>query len=835
MGSSFSSSASTSSQRTPSFIINTNAASSPSSTSSQQTHSELNNYEVFINFRGKDIRDGFLSFLFESLKEKGIDTFKDENLQKGTEITPALKQTIQESYPTDVQELRGPFARALARLLKDHSDSSHNLGGCCHALKTISNDLSAFVSNEIKNDQMLVQRIVNRVSEMLSHMPSNASYHDKLVGIHSRVEGVISLLDIDVNDRNWTIGISGMAGIGKTTLAGIVFSQIKAKFDAHCFVSNVKEQIRKETAIVLRDKIIRSLLGDEYFKIGLPLLVLDDWIMRRLQKKKVLIVFDDIDDSNDLDLLAGNSSLYRKGSRIIITSTDRQVLKNVCREEHIYQVKGLIYKEALQLFSLHAFHQDEPKEGYVLLSKEVIRYAQGNPLALKVLGSSLYGKEKEYWESQLLKLKSIPNKRIQDVLKLGYDGCGIRSLIDKSLIAIRKYDRKVEMHNLLQQMGKEIVNEECKQPGGRSGLWNPKDISHVFKTNTIDCISPPFLTAGSIEISSKSFMKIPNLRFLRITDSKWILPDGLNFLREQLRYLSWLFYPLESLPSKFCPNNLVELRLPSSQLKQLWKGDRCNGLTVWPPLSGLNSLQTLHLGNCGISEIPESIGSLVSLKDLYLDGNAFESIPSSIKQLSNLETLMLDDCKRLRYLPELPCTWSISASNCTSLEFVSFSSFSKAETEDDFRYTDLNFGNCIKLGDKLRLQIMEAPFSTHPDQHLERPDRVLGFYFSAVIDFQDFDLDEYGITGYANFQDKSEKMYEYVCDFDLPYFGLPKLDSKHVFLRCKSFDHEPNFTRVSFHVYQFSVKYPRKGGASIGRAITCGMHPIHREDIGKLK
>ncbi|XP_037493762.1 disease resistance protein RUN1 [Jatropha curcas] len=179
MGSSFPSSASTSSQLTPSFIINANAASSPSSTSSHQIPSELNNYEVFINFRGIDVRDGFLSFLFESLKEKGIDTFKNENLQKGIEMTPALKQTIQESrisivifsknyadspwcldelvvinecrekYPTD-EGVRGPFARALARLLKDHSDSSHNLGGWCHALKTISNDLSAFVSNEIK-------------------------------------------------------------------------------------------------------------------------------------------------------------------------------------------------------------------------------------------------------------------------------------------------------------------------------------------------------------------------------------------------------------------------------------------------------------------------------------------------------------------------------------------------------------------------------------------------------------------------------------------------------------------------------------------------------------
>ncbi|KDP42430.1 hypothetical protein JCGZ_00227 [Jatropha curcas] len=805
MGSSFSCFASTSSQGTPSFIINANAASSPSSTSSQQTPSELNNYEVFINFRGKDIRDGFLSFLFESLKEKGIDTFKDENLQKGTEITPALKQTIQESCisivifsknyadspwcldelvvinecreklgqtvlpvfyrvdPTDVQELRGPFAEALVRLLKDHSDSSHNLGGWCHALKTISNDLSAFVSNEI---------------------------------------------------------------------------------------------------------------------------------------------------------------------------------------------------------NLHAFHQNEPKEGYVLLSQQVIRYAEGNSLALKVLGSSLYGKEKEYWESQLLKLKSIPNKRIQDVLKISYDGLdrneqsifldiacffgngdkaenelekiiesfgffarsGIRSLIDKSLITI--FYGQVKMHNLLKQMGKEIVNEECKQPGGRSRLWNPEDIYHVFKTNTgtdkVECISlrmsdaialgissKSFITMPDLRLNSKTFMKILNLRFLRIS-ANWILADGLDFLPEQLRYLSWHRYPLKSLPLKFCPNNLVQLHLPDSQLKQLWDGDNkplkslkvmdlhrslsllrisdpfqapnleelclsscsslieipsslkystklallnledcesirslpsflqlenlemldlngcrkleecpelpcnlrdlnlsktaikqlpssighcsqlvalllsgctklqklpdcigqlqsleyidftdlkfsklpnnfgylkslkkldvrgsgiktlpssfnqlsrlkrlcfegCKGLTVWSSsLSGLNDLRKLYLGNCGISEIPESIGSLVSLKELYLNGNDFESIPASIKQLSHLETLRLDDCKRLRYLPELPGTRSFSASNCTSLEFVSFSSFPKAETEDGIQ---LNFGNCIKLGDNVRLQITEALFSAQQGQN----------------------------------------------------------------------------------------------------------------------
>ncbi|KDP38828.1 hypothetical protein JCGZ_04985 [Jatropha curcas] len=966
---------------------------------------------------------------------------------------------------------------------------------------------------------MLVQRIVNRVSEILSHMPSNAGYHDKLVGIDWRAEKVKLLLDTDVDDRNWTIGIWGMAGIGKTTHAGIVFTEIKAKFDAHFFVSNVKEQIRKETRIVLRDKMISSLLGDENLKIGTPLLVLDDWIMRRLQRKRVLIVFDDVDDSNDLDLLAGNCSLCRKGSRIIITSTDRQVLQNVCHEEHICRVKGLSNQEDLQLFSLHAFHQNEPKEGYIELSQQVISYAQGNPLALKVLGSNLYGKETEYWESQLLKLKSIPNKRIQDILKVSYErldrdeqrifldiAClfershisevekllesfgffarsGMRSLVDKSLIEILHFT--VFMHNLLQQMGKEIVNEESKEPGGRSRLWNPKDISHVFKTNSgtekIECIS---LVMSKVEsISSTAFRRMANLRFLYMYDhyssERNILPHGLDFLPEQLRYLYWHFYPLESLPLKFCPNNLVELHLPNSQLKQLWDGDnkplgnlkvvdlngskslirisdsfeapnleelylegceslveipsslkysrnlawvelkgcvsicslptciqlenleslnlegclkleecpeipcnirylyfcgtaikpssigncfqlvelylsdckelenlpscigqlkslkhlilircsklsclpqsicqlksleaidvtdclkleelpknfgdlkslrrlkakrsgikalppsinqlsklqylcckRCEGLTKLPPLSGLNCLWQLYLNKCGLSEIPESIGSLLSLEELHLIGNSFETIPASIKQLSELKVLDLSDCKKLRNLPELPWLMSLVASNCTSLEFISYP-FLSLKDQDEEAFVEyiyvkhgeyLDFRNCIKLGKDVCLKIMETALSgclnkkkfrlyipwvevlprmrywtseCHLSFKLERED-ILGFCFCAVIDPQLLNSHRSLITCLAKLEYKSGMIY----DFHFPEIKLmsKKLDSKHVFLLYETLNCE-HFTQASFQFAIEDYDYNTKKYVKVlsKGMIQCGVHPI---------
>ncbi|XP_037493763.1 disease resistance protein RPS6 [Jatropha curcas] len=350
------------------------------------------------------------------------------------------------------------------------------------------------------------------------------------------------------------------------------------------------------------------------------------------------------------------------------------------------RVEGRLYliEEARPTpLELQRFHRNMKAERRIL--EHPSRYevhARKVNLALKVLGSSLYGKEKEYWESQLLKLKSIPNKRIQDVLKISYDGldrneqslfldiaclfgegypdgdelekiiecfgflakCGIWSLDDKSLITIS--GRQVKMHNLLKQMGKEIVNKECKQPGGRSRLWNPEDISHVFKTNTgtdkIECISFRMSSDGAIEINSKNFMKMPNLRFLRITRSKWILPDDLDFFPEELRYLCWYGYPLKSLPLKFCPNNLVQLLLPESQLKQLWDGDN----------KPFKSLKVMDL-NRSLSLLRLSDPFQAPCLEVLCLGScrSFIEIPSSLNYSTKLTRLDLKYCVSIRSLP----------------------------------------------------------------------------------------------------------------------------------------------------------------------------------------
>ncbi|KAG7944461.1 hypothetical protein I3843_15G103800, partial [Carya illinoinensis] len=54
-------------------------------------------YDVFLSFRGEDVRRNFISHLYDALCKKGINTYIDEHLERGKEISPALLKAIDES------------------------------------------------------------------------------------------------------------------------------------------------------------------------------------------------------------------------------------------------------------------------------------------------------------------------------------------------------------------------------------------------------------------------------------------------------------------------------------------------------------------------------------------------------------------------------------------------------------------------------------------------------------------------------------------------------------------------------------------------------------------
>lgn len=246
-------------------------------------------------------------------------------------------------------------------------------------------------------------------------------------------------------------------------------------------------------------------------KIG----AMEEW----LNHQKVFIIIDDLDDLCVLDALAGQTKWFGSGSRIIVVTTDKHLLKSHGIDS-IYEVGLPSDKLALEMFCRSAFKQDSPPDGLMKFASEVVNRAGSLPLGLSVLGSSLRGLNKEDGLNMLPRIQRSLDGKIEETLRFSYDGLGckedkaifrhiaclfnhvevkdikllladseldvdigLKNLVNKSLIHVRW--GKVEMHRLLQDMGKEIVHAQSNESGEREFLVDSKDICDLLEHNAV--------------------------------------------------------------------------------------------------------------------------------------------------------------------------------------------------------------------------------------------------------------------------------------------------------------------------------------------------------------
>jgi Mn-dependent DtxR family transcriptional regulator len=254
------------------------------------------------------------------------------------------------------------------------------------------------------------------------------------VGLQESVAEVVKQLG-----RVGILGIVGMGGIGKTTLAKEVYNEFakRQNFERQTFLQNV----RTTDLLTLQKQLVHDLLGDE-LKFTEEF---HNCFARLSRDRKVLIVLDDMDHRSKFDcLIPSLTKLMSQGSRIIVTSRDRNVLNFITSQgstgkSNLYEVPVLNGVHAQQLFNWHAFYSEQASDRFRDLAKEVADACGGLPLALEVMGAYLFDKKdpkhEVVWKEATRSLTVDPggiDQKLQNMFNISYEG--LSSLADKLML-----------------------------------------------------------------------------------------------------------------------------------------------------------------------------------------------------------------------------------------------------------------------------------------------------------------------------------------------------------------------------------------------------------------
>ncbi|WVZ05211.1 hypothetical protein V8G54_018557 [Vigna mungo] len=493
------------------------------------------------------------------------------------------------------------------------------------------------------------------------------------------------------------IPIVGIGGLGKTTLAKLVFNdnRIDHLFQLKMWVCisddfNIRQIIIKIINSAT-DPTISVVPQESMNNLGIE--QLQSRLRHKLSCQKYLLVLDDVwnDDRAKWIELKDLIKVGAIGSKILVTTRSTSIA-SMMGTVPSYVLEGLSVENCLSLFLKWAFREGEEKEhpNLVDIGKEIVKKCRGVPLAVKTLGSSLFSVfDSQRWEimrdHELWNLKQQKDD-ILPSLKLSYDQ--MPSYLRHCFAFFSLYPKdfgftSAEMANFwatlgllrspfgsqkIENIGKAYINELYS----RSFLEDFEDFGTIYYFKLHDLVHDLSLYVAKEEflmVNSNSRNIPEQVRHISVVEndslSHSLFPkssgvrtiifpvNGVGVGSESLletwieRYRYLLHLDLSNSSFEKLPNSIAKLE----HLRALSLDNNSKIKRLPNSICRLQNLQMLSLRRClGLETLPKRLGMLISLRKLYITTKQSVLSEDEFASLNNLHTLIFEYCDNLKFL-----------------------------------------------------------------------------------------------------------------------------------------------------------------------------------------
>ncbi|XP_022680125.1 probable leucine-rich repeat receptor-like protein kinase At1g35710 isoform X2 [Setaria italica] len=584
----------------------------------------------------------------------------------------------------DVEDLLDEFE------VEDHSSIKSQTSGCISEAAPLCRACSFLLLSPSTNRMKTIRRRLD-FSEKDSIIFSSMQYScpdvekfdngvfdtSAIVGRDNDKAKIKDMLLQSNEEKLSVIPIVGLVGLGKTTLARLIFLDQEEGLNFDCriwiFLNRKLDLIKVASDIISQCNHKEGNLLDVHTDIEIQgnLQLLKNSLQEALREKRCLIVLDDLSstDKSQLDELKEMLKGTNECVKVLVT-TSSEITAELVHTIPPYKLRPLSEDDSWTIFSQKAFGNSNSNNAHLLeVGKEIMKRCEGVPLLTHFLSSIVHNQDTDMWlaakDEEIWKLERRLATKVElfsPLYRIYYEFPSITKLCFLYLSIFPK-GSAIDKEKLIRQwIALEIIGSKHDSfPPYVHGEMCIQDLlsTHFLQVQNMHSIqtlpsSMSRLTNLELLDLSKTFLKelpsfignFQNLKYLNMhgCDKLQNLPSSLGHLQRLQHLRLSCCNVIAELPDSMC--NLHDLRILDIS--------KCTELQHLPPLFGnLVNLEDVRLSSCfNLKQLPESFGNLYFLRFLDLSScYELQQLPDSFTNLDKLEVLLLRRCCRLQNLP----------------------------------------------------------------------------------------------------------------------------------------------------------------------------------------